>query len=153
MGRSIDNDTTDGRRGYATFFGKPIVGMLDVVKILLAWLVFAAFAYALITGAHVRMSLVVDRLSSRLRSVCEVFGSLMGIAFFAVFTYLACTYFWTSFLIKEVPMSPIPSPVWLGKLAMPIGGIFILFSFVIRLIRSLRATREVVEGEEEMKGF
>lgn len=133
-----------------TFFSRPIWGMLDVIEIILVWLVFAAFAWALITGTHVRMSLVKDRLPSRLRSGCEIFSNLMGIGFFALFTYLAIPYFWTSFLVKETPMSPIPSPVWLGKAVMPIGGIMMLIAFIIRLIRTLRKG-EVFE--EEIKGF
>ena len=139
--------------GLRTFFARPIWGMMDIIEIILVWIVFAAFAYALITGHHVRMTLVVDRLPPRVRPKFEIFGSLIGVAFFGTFTYLACIYFWESFLAKEVPMSPIPSPVWLGKASLPVGGLFILFSFVFRLIRSLRPTREVVEEAEKIKGF
>lgn len=139
-----------------TFFAKPITGVFDISEIILAWIVFTAFAYALITGAHVRMTLVLDRLPRRLRSGCEIFANLMGVSFFAVLTIMAVPFFWESFLIKEVPQSPIPSPVWLGKLAMPIGTFLISVVFLVRLIRSLRPKREVVEEEvkrEEEKGF
>jgi len=68
-----------------TLFNRPIWGLLDVCQILLAWLVFAAFAYALINSYHIRATLVVSRLSPRLRSACEIFGSVIGIGFFCRF--------------------------------------------------------------------
>jgi len=134
-----------------TFLRLPILWTIDVCEIILAWIVFAAFAHALITGTHVRMTLVVDRLPARLRSGCEIFGNLMGAGFFAVLTYLACPFFWTSFLVKEVPMAAVGTPVWLGKLALPIGTSLILVVFLVRLIRSLHPKREVIE--EEVRGF
>jgi len=130
-----------------TFFNKPIMGVLDVCEIILAWIVFTAFAHALITGRHVRMTLVLDRLPARVRSGCEIFGNLMGVVFFAILAIIAVPFFWESFLIKEVPMSPIPSPVWLGKLAMPFGIFLIFVVFLVRFVRSLRLKREVIEKE------
>ena len=141
----------DATRRY--LFGRVIQGSIDVVEISMAWIVFIAFAYALITGAHVRMTLLVGRLPPRVRSGFEIFGSLVGVLFFGLFTYLASLYFWTSWLVKETPMSPIPAPVWLAKAAIPVGGLLIFLSFLLRLIRSLRLTREVIEAEEEIKGF
>lgn len=139
-----------------TIFAKPLLWVLDISEIILAWIVFAAFAYALITGAHVRMTILVSRLPSRLRSGCDIFANLMGIGLFALLTYLAVPYFWKSFLIQEIPMAAVETPVWLGKLAMPVGSILMLVAFLIRLMRSLHPTREVIEeavrGEEE-RGF
>jgi len=135
-----------------TFFNKPILGMIDVIEIFLAWIVFIAFAHALSTGAHVRMTLVVDRLPLRVWAGCGIFGSIIGVAFFAILTVLAVPYFWESWLVKEVPVSAVRTPVWLGKAAMPIGSFTMFTAFVIHLMRSLQPKREVVE-EEEIKGF
>jgi len=132
-----------------TFFGQVFVGMRDVVEILEAWAIFAAFAYALIRGAHVRMTLVVDRIPSGLRSSLEFIGIIVGVGFFLLLTYLTVPYAWHSFLIKEAPMSSVRSPVWLGKMALPVGSALILFEFVLRLIRKVRPAAGVPEGEEE----
>lgn len=134
-----------------TIFAMPFLWVIDVSEIILAWIVFTAFAYALITETHVRMTLVLSRLPLRLRSGCEIFGNLMGVFFFALLTYLAIPYFWQSWLVKEVPMAAVETPVWLGKAAVPVGGILMSVVFLIRLIRSLRPIREVIE--EEVRGF
>lgn len=139
--------------GMRAFFASPIWGMHDIIKIILTWLVFTAFAYALITNTHVRMTLVIDRLPPPVRPKFDIIGSLIGALFFAAFIYLSTLYFWESWLIKEVPMSPIRAPVWLAKAAVPIGSLFMFLSFVIRLLHALRPTVEAVEGAEEVKGF
>jgi len=135
-----------------TLFNRPIWGLLDVCQILLAWLVFAAFAYALINSYHIRATLVVSRLSPRLRSACEIFGSVIGIGFFVVFTYLACSNFWASFLEKETAESEVSTPIWLAKLAIPLSGIMMLIAFIIRLFHTSRPKGEVF-FEEEKKIF
>lgn len=139
--------------GMRAFFASPIWGMHDIIKIILTWLVFTAFAYALITNTHVRMTLVIDRLPPPVRPKFDILGSLTGALFFAALTYLSTLYFWESWLIKEVPMSPIPAPVWLAKASIPIGSLFMLLSFVVRLLRALRPTVEAVEEAKEIKGF
>lgn len=138
--------------GMRTFFASPIWGMHDIVKIILTWLVFTAFAHALVTNTHVRMTLVIDRLPPPVRPKFYFLSSLIGALFFAALTYLSTLYFWESWLIKEVPMSPIPAPVWLAKLAMPLGSLFMLLSFIVRLLCALRPTVKAVE-EKEITGF
>jgi len=133
-----------------TIFDKPFQGTIDVVELILTWIVFPAFAYALITGAHVRMTLGVDRFPSKLRRGCEIFGNLTGMVFFGYVTVQAVPYFWESWLAKEIPMGPLPVPVWLGKFIFPIGGALIFAVFLLRLVRSLRPSLEV--SEEEVKG-
>ena len=128
-----------------TFLRQPILFVLDAVMILLVWTVFAAFAYALNTGAHVRMTLVVDRLPARLQSVCAILGNLIGVVFFAVLTPLAAEYAWKSFLLRESIASVIPVPLWISKLALPIGTCLILVMFLVRLIRSLHPKHEVIK--------
>ena len=91
-----------------TILGKPFQAAIDWVELILAWIVFPAFAYALITGAHVRMTLGVSRFPPKLRRGCEIFGNLCGMVFFAYVTYHAVPFFWISWLVKEIPMGGCP---------------------------------------------
>lgn len=135
-----------------TTLGAVFIGVRDVVQIMLAWVVFTAFAYALIREAHVRMLLVVNRLPASVRSGLEIFGGLVGVGLFILLTYLAVPYFWESWVIKEVPMSQVRSPVWLAKLALPVGSALILIELLLRFVRKLRPKREVIE-EEKVTGI
>lgn len=120
-------------------------GLYEVAEIIVSWLVFTAFAYALIAGYHVRVTLVLDRLPIRARLWCEVLGGFIGVVLFGFLLYGAIPHAWDSFLIKETPMSPARTPLWLAKMALPVGATIMLFQFAIRLARTLRPTREVIE--------
>jgi len=132
-------------------------GLYETIEIIVAWLVFTALAYALITGYHVRVTLVLDRLPIRARLWCEIIGSLIGIILFGFLLYGAIPHAWDSFLLKETPMSPARTPLWLAKMAVPVGVFIMLVQFIIRFMRTVRPTREVIERvieeEEKVVGF
>ena len=132
-------------------------GLYETIEIIVAWLVFTALAYALITNYHVRVTLVLDRLPIRARIVCEIIVSLIGVILFGFLLYGAIPHAWDSFLLKETPMSPARTPLWLAKMAVPVGVFIMLVQFIIRFMRTVRPTREVIERvikeTEEAKGF
>ena len=132
-------------------------GLYETIEIIVAWLVFTALAYALITNYHVRVTLVLDRLPIRARLVCEIIVSLIGVILFSFLLYGAIPHAWDSFVLKETPMSPARTPLWLAKMAVPVGVFVMLVQFIIRFLRTLRPTREVIERvtkeTEEAKGF
>ncbi len=132
-------------------------GLYETIEIIVAWLVFTALAYALITNYHVRVTLVLDRLPIRARIWCEIIVSLIGVILFGFLLYGAIPHAWDSFLLKETPMSPARTPLWLAKIAVPVGVFVMLVQFIIRFLRTLRPTREVIERvikeEAEAKGF
>jgi len=132
-------------------------GLYETCEIIVSWLVFTAFAYALITGYHVRVTLVLDRLPIRARLGCEIVAGLVGIGLFAFLLYGSIPHAWASFLLKETPMSPARTPLWLAKMGVVPGVTLMLFQFIIRFARLMRPTREVIEEivaeEERVVGF
>ena len=118
-----------------TFFNYGFMGMQDVLKIFLAWLASVGMAYALITGRHVRVTLFTLRMPPLARSGCELFTDIIGVSFFTFLTILAWPYFWESMLIREVPMAPVPVPLWMAKLALAIGSTLLATEFWLRLIQ------------------
>ena len=123
------------------FFKLSFQAIMELSQIIVAWVVFPALACALISGTHVRVTLMTNLLPQRLRAGCEIFSYLGGLIFFACFSYFAWPYFWESWKIKEIPMAPVELPLWFAKLAMPIGTSFFSIQFLILLIRTLHPSR------------
>ncbi|MDI6755875.1 MAG: TRAP transporter small permease [Thermodesulfobacteriota bacterium] len=123
------------------FFKLSLLGTQELSQIVVAWVVFPALAFALITGTHVRVTLLTNLLPQRLRAGCEIFSYLGGLIFFACFSYFAWPYFWESWKIKEIPMAPVELPLWFAKLSMPIGTSLFSIQFLILLIRKLHPIR------------
>ena len=113
----------------------PISGILEIERLMMPYVCFCAFAYAFVENAHVRVTLVTDRLPSRARRINEIVADLISIAGCTIITYGAWIFFLESLRIKEVMASGADFwiPLWLGKLGFPIG--FSLFSLV--LVRKL----------------
>ncbi|MBM4332481.1 MAG: TRAP transporter small permease subunit [Deltaproteobacteria bacterium] len=123
------------------FFKFSFLGTQELSQIIVTWVVFPALAFALINGTHVRVTLMTRLLRPGLRAGCEIFSYLVGLIFFACFSYYAWPYFWQSWKIKEFPMAPVELPLWLAKLAMPIGTTLFSIQFLIFLIRTLYPSR------------
>lgn len=127
--------------------GDPIRGVIEICETMMVWIIYAAVGHALITGNHVRVTLVLNRLSPRLRSKFEVFVNFVGFGFFAVLTCQAGWFFWNAWVLKTVPMALIGVPIFYAAVFMPIGCAFISIHFLIRLMCRLRSIPITNEAE------
>ena len=118
-------------------FNDPLPAAPETSVLLLPWIVFPAYIYALTSGAHVRVSLVTDRFSSRVRSNLEFFTDIGGLILFSVITYWGYVYFQESFVVREVMLAAIWLPWWAGKLALPIGAFVMTLGYLNKLVQRL----------------
>jgi TRAP-type C4-dicarboxylate transport system permease small subunit len=132
-------------------FNDPLPAAPETSVLLLPWIVFPAFICALISGAHVRVSLVTDRLSPRVQSRFALFTDLGGLILFSVITYWGYVHFQESFVVREVMLAAIPLPWWAGKLALPIGALVMTLGYLNRLLQRLgRLADDRLEEENEL---
>jgi len=115
-------------------FNKPLPAAVEIGEIVLPWIAFLGLAYALVRGAHVRLTLVTDRLSPKAQLRLDIFVSIVGLVLFTAVTYLGWLKFWESFVIREVMLAAIPVPWWVGKMAFPIGTFFISLQLLSTLL-------------------
>jgi len=119
-------------------FARPILGMRDMCGVVLPWIIASGFTYALITERHVRVTVVVRLMSRTLRSWLNVVVNVIGLIVFIFYSFIAWQMFWESMLVREAPMGPVATPVYIGKLALWIGTSLLAIEFALRLIKSLR---------------
>ncbi|MDP6510985.1 MAG: TRAP transporter small permease [Dehalococcoidia bacterium] len=127
-------------------FNKPIVGGIEIEQIMLAYLIFFSFAYALVVGGHVRMTLILDRFGRRLRLVAELLAGVLGFTLFALLTWGGWGQFWESWLAREYMPASIDLPFWLPKLAVPIGVFLISVQFMVYFLTHLAQLTEKRQG-------
>jgi TRAP-type C4-dicarboxylate transport system permease small subunit len=111
---------------------KPLPATWEMSEVLMPYIVFLGFAYALRENAHIRVSLLTDRLSRRGQLGCEVFAGLLSFAMCALITGWSWLKFWDSFLIGEEILAPIHIPWWFGKFAMPLGMAFFTVRYLVQ---------------------
>lgn len=82
---------------------------------------FLALPGTLQRGEHIRVTLVLQHVPARLRSVLEAWCLLAGVALSAALAYYACRLVWVSRLTNDISQGSDATPLWLPQLAMALG--------------------------------
>ncbi len=113
----------------------------DVSAYLCVSTTFFALASTFKRGELIRVGMALDRLGPAARRRAEVFALVLAAAM------LCCIVFWTaqdtlfSWEIEEMSQGTVAIPIWVPKLAMPIGAGLLLVAVVDELVSVLRGNR------------
>ncbi len=113
------------------FFNQPLPASWEISEISMPYIVFFPFAYTLTVDAHVKVSLVRDRMPGRIQWSFDLLATFVSFVFCSMLAYWSWLRFWDSYLVKEEILAAIQLPWWVGKFAMPVGmGMFAIRYFV-----------------------
>jgi len=115
-------------------FNAPLPASAESTELMMPYIAFGALAYTLASGTHIRITLLIDRMSRRGKASLEVVTSLFGFLFCAYLTYKGWIFFWESFAIREEMLAIIKLPWWAGKFALPLGMCFFTLRFLFNFI-------------------
>ncbi len=135
--------------GGRFLFDKPLPATWEISEVAMPWIVFFPFAFTLMIDAHVKVSLLKDRVSPTAKWIFNIFTNTLSFVFLAMITYFAWRRFWQSFMMNEEILAAIWVPWWVGKFAMPIGlGIFAL-RYLLQLLFDLSRKPYPVDKEAD----
>jgi len=119
-------------------FGLSMAGVDAYAGYTLAAGSFLALAAALRQGDHIRVTLLIQRLSARARWWVEVF--CLGIATFlsGYFAWFAAKLVWGSYVYHDVSQNIDATPLWIPQLSMAIGLAALFLAFLEGLVYALR---------------
>lgn len=123
------------------FFNSPLAASVEISQLIEPWVIFLPFAYTLAIGGHVQVTLLTMRLPARWRLVCDIFAYTVDFLFFAVLCYFSWVQFADSFAIGEIMLASVRLPWWAGKLAMPLGSLFIGIQCVFQILSAVKNIR------------
>jgi len=131
------------------FLGSPLFGVPEIVKISVVGLVWLMMPHTLKIGAHLRSTILLDRMPPVAQRGVEVFNCLLGIAMFALIVYSGWDKMVEAWQIGEfegeepmrVPTAPIRSMVVLGAALMAL-------QFLVMLVEHLRGRRFIDAPKE-----
>jgi TRAP-type C4-dicarboxylate transport system permease small subunit len=118
-------------------FNSPLPASAESTELMMPYIAFGALSYTLSLGAHIRITLLNERVSRKVRVFLEIIACFIGGLFSAYLTYKGWLFFWESFVIREEMLAIIKLPWWAGKFAMPLGMFFFTLRFFYRLIAVL----------------
>jgi TRAP-type C4-dicarboxylate transport system permease small subunit len=118
--------------------GMAIPGAHEAAAFLLAAAIYLALAYTMVVNAHIRVTLILERLGPRARwwteLWCHVFGIYM-IGYLAIFSVMLA---WRSWEGGESSEGLIPIPLYIPQIAMAFGASLFAVRLVDQLIQLLQ---------------
>jgi TRAP-type C4-dicarboxylate transport system permease small subunit len=113
---------------------------------------FMAFASALNRGAHIRVSILLNAVSPRIRHLLELWCFGLGSAIAWYFVYHAYRFTYWSWKFNEISQAQDASPLWIPQSVMVIGGGLLAIALTDNLLHVIfkgdhRITRDLVDEQ------
>jgi len=117
-----------------TFFGKPLLGALEVTESTMVLIVFGGQAYAQIRQRHLRVELVYLWAGPRMRSAMDIVASLSAILFFSLLVWQGWNEALFSIKISEATTGLVRLPLFPARFALVFGAGLIIARLILDLI-------------------
>lgn len=114
----------------------------DLDTFCLIWLAFLGAAYTGYRGAHVTPGISLEHLFGRGAILLAVLRFVIVAGFLGVFVYSGYQQFHSSLLFNEKTLDIAQWPVWIAKLALPVGAVAWLAGEIHKMLSLLAGTAE-----------
>jgi TRAP-type C4-dicarboxylate transport system permease small subunit len=108
---------------------------------------FLALAAALRHGDHIRVTLLIQRLTGRRRWWIEVFCLAVATFLSGYFAWFAGRLVWGSYVYHDVSQNVDATPLWIPQLSMAVGLAAMFLAFLEELIETLRTGQVVTSAQ------
>ena len=138
----------------ARWTGELITGAPNYAGYAMAAASFFAFANALGRGAHIRVSILLNAVPTRMKWFLEVWCFALGAAIAAYFAYCAYTFVFWSWKFNDVSQGQDAAPLWIPQSVMVAGGVLLTIALLDNLIHLFlrgehRIVRDTVDSHAE----
>ena len=99
---------------------------------------FFALAYALREGAHIRVTLVIQHTTGKLRQTIEFFCVLLALSVAAYFCWYTALLVFESYSYNDLSSGIIAVPIWIPQSSMVLGLAILSIALLDDLITVLR---------------
>lgn len=111
---------------------------------------FLALAATLRQGDHIRVTLILQRLTGKARVWVEIFCLLVATLLTAYFTWYSGKLVYGSYLYHDISQNTDATPLWIPQLSMAIGLFGLFVAFAEELVYVVRTRRLAREESDEM---
>jgi TRAP-type C4-dicarboxylate transport system permease small subunit len=110
----------------------------DLVSWCMAAMAFLGLAHTFRSGELIRVGLIIENLSGRMRHIIEIVALFIGCGFVGFFAWHAVRMTYDSWRFNDMAQGVLAVPLWIPQLGYA-GGLFILFiAFVDEMVHVLR---------------
>ncbi len=109
---------------------------------------FLALPGTLKHGDHIRVTLLLDRVPTRLRGALEWWGLIAATGLTVFIAWHAVRLVWVSYASHDVSPAADASPLWIPQIGMALGCIGFALSFVHALVERWRGGSFIAASSE-----
>jgi TRAP-type C4-dicarboxylate transport system permease small subunit len=110
---------------------------------------FLALAHTLKRGEHIRVSLLLQAASPRIKRLLEIWSLFAAGVLAAALSFYAVKLSYQSWEFHDVSTGNDATPLWIPQISMAVGAIVLLIALVDDLILEIRGKR-VARDDSEM---
>jgi TRAP-type mannitol/chloroaromatic compound transport system permease small subunit len=110
----------------------------DIVAWLCAAAAFFTMAHAFKHGDFVRVTLILEKLSSQKRRWFELISLLVAMIAVTYLAYWACKFTYESWAFNELAQGLLPLPIWIPQSSFALGALLLLIAVVDEFVIVLR---------------
>lgn len=139
----------------ARFFGAVIPSSEDFAGWLLSATIFFGLAYTFNEGGHIRVTMLLTRLSPVKRRVMEFFNLFVGILISGYLAFYSFSTVYESYDFGDVTDTYLVVPLWIVQTPMAVGSLFLFIAMVDSFIDMLfgeTKTPRYMMSEDELSG-
>ena len=118
-------------------FNRPTIWAYDVNTQLLATLSILGGGYVLLHGGHIRMDLLIDRLSRTRRGTIEVVSGLIVVFTVGILLWKTSEQAWFSLQTREIASTFFHPPLYPLRAIIAIGVLLLLLQLIAKLVRDI----------------
>jgi len=121
------------------FFNNPLFGVPELVKVSLVGLIWCQMAHTLKIGAHLRSTILLDRMTPLARRLVEILACVMGAIIFALIVYSGWDSMIEGWRIGEFEgEEPVRVPTSPVRTLLLIGAALTAMQFLVMLVDLIR---------------
>jgi TRAP-type C4-dicarboxylate transport system permease small subunit len=112
---------------------------------------FLALAYTFKHGEHIRVTLIIERLSGKPRQLLEWLTLAFGSAIAFTLAFYSLRLVLNSHEFNDISQGVDATPLWIPQIGMAVGTVILAIAFVDELVLELRGQRLVQSSDEPLR--
>jgi TRAP-type C4-dicarboxylate transport system permease small subunit len=111
---------------------------------------FLALAHTLKRGEHIRVTLILQKLTGQAKHRLEVWALFAATLLAALFAFYSVRLSYQSWAFHDISTGNDATPLWIPQLAMAIGTVVLFIAFIDELILEIKGQRVVETSDEAL---
>ncbi len=129
------------------FFNQSQMWVIESCEYSLLYITFLGTAWLLRKNGHIKVDLVITRLSPKARVIVDTITAFIGIGISIVITWYGVLVTYDMFQKGITAITALEPPVGILTAVVPVGGFLLLLQFIRSVFNSL----EILKGEAKLE--